>query len=69
MTHNGKQSYDKRRENRLKELGLNVLRFNGYDVLNNITEALELVLTRIDEIENKTSPYPPSKGELDFAPK
>ena len=56
VTHNDKQSYDKRRENRLKELGFTVLRFDGYYVLENITGALELIMGCIEEIENKTSP-------------
>ena len=56
MTHNDKQSYDKRRENRLKELGFSVLRINGYYILENITDALELIIACIEEIENNTSP-------------
>ena len=44
MTHNGKQSYDKRRENRLRELGFNILRLDGYYLLKNITGALELIM-------------------------
>jgi very-short-patch-repair endonuclease len=38
VTHNGKQSYDTRRENRSKELSLHVLRFDGYYVIKNIVE-------------------------------
>ena len=56
MTHNGKQDYDKRREDRLKEFGLTVLRLDGYYVLKNITGALELIMGCIEDIENKTSP-------------
>ena len=56
VTHNDKQSYDKRRENRLKELGFTVLRFDGYYILENITGALDLIMNCIEEIENKTSP-------------
>ncbi len=56
VTHNDKQSYDKRRENRLKELGFNVLRLDGYYVLKNVTGALESIKGCIIEIENKTSP-------------
>ena len=59
MTHNGKQSYDKRRENRLRELGFNILRLDGYYVLKNITGALELIMGCIEDIERKTSPWPP----------
>ena len=56
MTHNDKQSYDKRRENRLRKLGFNVLRLDGYYVLKNIRGTLELIISCIEEIENKTSP-------------
>ena len=56
VTHNDKQNYDKPRENRLKELGFTVLRFDGYYILENITGALALVTNCIEEIENKTSP-------------
>jgi very-short-patch-repair endonuclease len=55
-THNDKQDYDKRRENRLKELGFNVLRFDGYTILENVTGILDLIMNCIEEIENKTSP-------------
>lgn len=56
VTHNGKQSYDIRRENRIKELGLKVLRLDDQYVINNITETLEIIMSRIDEIEGNTSP-------------
>ena len=56
VTHNNKQSYDKRRENRLRELGFNVLRLDRYYVLKNITGALELIMECIEKIERKTSP-------------
>ena len=56
VTHNSKQRYDKRRENRLRELGFNVLRFDGYYIINNITGVLESIMACIEEIENKTSP-------------
>ena len=56
VTHNDKQGYDKRRENRLKELGFTVIRFDGYTILENVTGALDLIMNCIEEIENKTSP-------------
>jgi very-short-patch-repair endonuclease len=56
VTHNGKQSYDTRRENRLKELGSHVLRFDGYYVIKNIGGTLEVIMRRIEDIERKTSP-------------
>ena len=59
VTHNGKQSYDKRRENRLRELGCNVLRLDGYYVLKNITGVIELIMGFIEEIEKNTPLNPP----------
>ena len=56
VTHNDKQGYDKRRENRLKELGFTVIRFDGYTILENVTGALDLIMNCLEEIENKTSP-------------
>ena len=68
VTHNGKQDYDQRRENRLKELGLTVLRLDGYYVLKNITDALELILGCIEDIEKNTPLNPPLIGEQDSIP-
>ena len=68
VTPNDKQSYDKRRENRLKELGFTVLRFDGYYILENVTGALNLILKCIEEIEKKHPPNPLSKGESDHFP-
>ena len=56
VTHNGKQSYDKRRENRLKAFGLNIIRIDGYYILENITGALEIIAKKISELEGKTTP-------------
>jgi very-short-patch-repair endonuclease len=56
VTHNVKQGYDQGRENRLRELGFNILRLDGYYVINNISGALESIMACIEEIENKTSP-------------
>ena len=68
VTHNGKQSYDKRRENRLRELGFYVLRLDGYYVLKNITGALELIMGCIEKIENNTPLNPPLIGGRDPIP-
>ena len=68
MTHNGKQSYDKRRENRLRELGFNILRLDGYYLLKNITGALELIMGCIEKIENNTPLNPPLIGGRDPIP-
>ncbi len=59
VTDNGKQSYDKRRENRLRELGFNVLRHDGYYVLKNITGALEWIMGFIEEIGKRHPPQSP----------
>ena len=59
VTHNGKQSYNKRRENRLRELGFNILRLDGYYVLRKITRALELIMGCIEEIGRKHPPQSP----------
>jgi very-short-patch-repair endonuclease len=59
VTHNGKQSCDKRRENRLRELGFNILRLDGYYVLKNITGALELSMGCIEEIGKTHPPQSP----------
>ena len=67
VTHNEKQIYDKRRENRLKELGFTVLRLDGYYILENITGVLDLIMNCIEEIEKKHPPSPLSKGELNPA--
>ncbi|MCK4559645.1 MAG: DUF559 domain-containing protein [Calditrichia bacterium] len=56
ISHNGKQNYDKKRENRLKSIGLNVVRIDGYYVLKNVTGALEIIAKRISELEGKTTP-------------
>ena len=67
VTHNEKQIYDRRRENRLKELGFTVLMLDGYYILENITGALDLIMNCIEEIEKKHPPGPLSKGELNPA--
>ena len=56
ISHNGKQNYDKKRENRLKSIGLNVIRIDGYYILKNVTGALEIIAKKISELEGKTTP-------------
>jgi len=56
VTHNGKKSYDKRRENRLRNFGLYIIRIDGYYILKNITGALEIIAKKINELEGKTTP-------------
>ena len=59
MTHNDKQNYDKRRENRLKKLGFSVIRLNGYYVIENIAGALDLIKGFIEEIGKRPPPQSP----------
>jgi very-short-patch-repair endonuclease len=56
ITHIDKQEYDKRRENRLRNLGLHLLRFDGYYILDNITGALHVISNKIAELEKNTIP-------------
>jgi very-short-patch-repair endonuclease len=56
ISHDGKQKYDKKRENRLKSIGLNVIRIDGYYVLKNVTGTLEIIAKKISELEGKTIP-------------
>jgi very-short-patch-repair endonuclease len=56
ITHNEKQKYDTNREKQLHELGLTVLRFNGYYILENATGVLEIISKKILELEKITTP-------------
>jgi len=58
---------DKQRETRIQELGFHVIRLDGYYVVKDIHAALESIIGCNRELEKKTSPYPPSKGEFNFA--
>jgi len=54
LPHDDKQSYDSRRENRLRALGLNIVRIDGHYLLKNIRGTLELIINKIEEIEKIT---------------
>ena len=56
ISHNGKQNYDKKRENRLNVIGLNVIRIDDYYILKNVTGAFEIISNKINELEGKTTP-------------
>jgi len=58
ISHDGRQKYDRQRENRLIALGLNVIRFDGYYVLKNITGTLEMITEKIQNMEEKQPPNP-----------
>ena len=59
VSHNDKQRYDKKRDNELRALGLEVLHFDGYYVINNPSGTLEIIIAKIRKLENRTTPYPP----------
>jgi len=56
ITHNGKQKYDEKKESKLEEIGLEVMRFDGYYVMNHINETLEMITNKIRELERITTP-------------
>lgn len=56
ITHNDKLDYDNKREQRLKQLGHEILRFDGYYVINNTTETLQIIVDKIKSIEKFTTP-------------
>ena len=64
-SHNDKLEYDTQRENNLKANGFKILKFDGHFVIKDITETLEMIESKIVEIERKTTPYPPLiRGDL-----
>jgi very-short-patch-repair endonuclease len=54
ITHGGKQKYDEKRDNRLRQIGLTVLRFNTLYVVNQIHDTLMVISEKIRELENTT---------------
>ncbi|HEY5123144.1 MAG TPA: endonuclease domain-containing protein [Ignavibacteria bacterium] len=75
MTHINNESYDNERENYLKNLGYNFIRFSDNDVMNNLNGVAMYLENWIEEFESmhpdvmkmkgrryKSSPSPPSKG-------
>ena len=56
ITHDGKEKYDYKRENKLRSIGLNIIRIDGHYVLKNITGTLEIITQKIHELERKTTP-------------
>ena len=56
ITHIDKQQYDRKRENRLCELGFEIVQFDGYYLLESVTGALAIISNKIVEIEDKTTP-------------
>jgi len=56
ITHDGKDKYDKQRESKLKELGFETIRFDGYYVIHHITETFEVISDTIKRIKRNTTP-------------
>jgi very-short-patch-repair endonuclease len=56
QTHSEKEKYDKHRENYLKDLGLTVIRFDGYYIINHIDDALESIVLEIKKVDRNTTP-------------
>ena len=61
ITHNDKEEYDQKRQNRLEELGLKVLRFNALGIVHNLHGVLKLIHSWINE-NNIPSPNPSKEG-------
>ncbi len=56
ITHDGKQEYDEKREGILRKLGLEVMRFDGYYIINNTNDALQAISDKIINIGRDTTP-------------
>ena len=56
ITHDDKVKYDKQREDKLKSLGLKIIRIDGHYILKNSTGRLEIITQKINELERKTTP-------------
>lgn len=60
-SHDGKQEYDKKRQQKLESLGCTVIRFYDHDVMRHIEGVLYKIEQTIKKIE-KDKNIPPSKG-------
>ncbi len=58
ITHHDKQEYDQKREDKLIELGIEIIRFDGFYIINHITETLQMIVDRIKSIEKRQPPNP-----------
>lgn len=78
ITHTSEETVerDKRKEDRLREAGFHILRFDDDEILNNINWVVEAIDLKIEEIERnealplkkrrqrvKTTPLPPPAGD------
>jgi len=65
--HKFRKSKDRDRENKLKEYGYSIIRFNNEDILHGLPNVIQTLETFIDEFESKkveNHPLIPSRGEL-----
>jgi len=56
ISHSEKKEYDQKRHKKLKDLGLEIIHFDGYYVVNHIHETLEMLINKINEIKQNTTP-------------
>ncbi len=55
-SHNDKQLYDERRDKQLRGLGLELIKHDGYYVINHTVETLKIILEKIRQLEKRTTP-------------
>ena len=55
-SHNDKQHYDKQKNDVLRKTGLELIRLDGYFVINQTMEALEIISEKIKQLEKRTTP-------------
>ena len=66
-THNYNFDYDCYRQVRLEKFGVKVVRYSDIEVkksMNDVLRSLENIISDIEQNKEKTSPKPPSKGDL-----
>lgn len=56
-SHDGKENYDKQRQQRLEALGLTVIRFYDHDVMNHLEGVLHEIQKKIEKIEQEVPPF------------
>ena len=56
ISHNNKKEYDNKRNNTLKKLGFEIIRFDGYYLIKHIHNSIGMIISKINEIEQKTTP-------------
>jgi len=57
--HENKKDYDQDRDNFLKSLGIETMRFTNDEITGNIDKVIENILSKLLFIKNKTSQRPP----------